>query len=172
MPSDTDVYFYETEEVYTKSDVIENFLPRSRWKWVPYIHACINCEVEPWRDTFVSAIDQKFNGKMHLFKIPAKSRYRWHRDVPQQCSINMVLNEYNSHTVFATNNEIPDIFYFTELKYKPLRWYLFNTQQLHSVSNYGDEDRILVSYRFDRSVTYKDLLFWYLNEYIVSKYKK
>lgn len=165
MQPTTKHFFRELPELYTKGDVINNFLPNAKFKWVPYIHACYNAPAPTFRDPFINALDEKFKGWFNLFKIPAKCCYGWHTDVPQKVAVNMVLDKFNSHTLFSRDNSNPDLYFFEELKYEPLRWYIFNTQVKHTVVNLGETDRILCSYRVPDEIDYETVVDWYFNEY-------
>ena len=155
--------------------IIENFLNIVEWKWVPYQNVAIDTktiesqilEVCP----LLSQFKEKFGGKFCLYKIPSQSVYTWHRDYSISCSLNMVLEEYNCHTVFdkskhPLDSSPPDqsnILSVIELKYEPKKFYIFNSQLTHSVTNL-DRDRTLVTYIFPKFLTsYYDIRDWYIS---------
>jgi hypothetical protein len=88
--------------------------------------------------------------------------YHWHRDNDIGCSLNMVLDVYNSHTLFTHSN--PKQVYLEaiiELNYKPNTWYIFNSQEKHSVINLDDRARVLFTLIMPKEVKYHDVVEWY-----------
>lgn len=82
--------------------------------------------------------------------MPPKSHYRWHIDNNgnRQTAINLVLNEFDTSMaiwrapgpwVRRFNSEIID------LRYKPLTYYVYNTQEEHCVYNFGVENRYMMT---------------------------
>jgi hypothetical protein len=82
--------------------------------------------------------------------MPPKSHYRWHIDNNgnRQTAINLALNEFDTCKniwrapvpwVRRYNTEIID------LNYRPLTYYLFNTQEEHCVYNFGTSNRYLLT---------------------------
>jgi len=162
--------YLHTDQYYTKKTELESFIStETEWKWVPNFFVSSSFNPEIFKDDFVKALDEKFNGKLSLYKIPAKSVYKWHVDTFHKWSINMVLETFDSHTLFL-KNQVDTILYFEELVYKPHEWVIFNTQNPHTVVNLDDRDRILVTYRKsfidDNSYSYQEVVDWYSNDYI------
>ena len=124
--------------------------------------------------------------KLHPFKagilrMEANSYYDWHVDTNRGAGLNLLLNNWDaSHCLFDSNpntrnkkqlskdaieeHDLLDEFRvtskFTELKYKPNTYYLFNVQQAHSVYNFSGV-RYLLTLEFleDRTkLNYQQLL--------------
>ena len=69
---------------------------------------------------------------------------------------------YNSHTLFTHAN--PKQFYvepIVELIYKPNTWYIFNSQEKHSVINLDGKERVLFTLIMPKEVKYHDVVEWY-----------
>jgi hypothetical protein len=74
----------------------------------------------------------------------------------------MVLEEYNSHSLF-THSERDNMYVepVVELKYEPETWYIFNSQERHSVINLDDRDRILFTLIMPKGTDYHNVVSWY-----------
>lgn len=161
----TEEYFQLLDQPCSVLDMVEQFIPHAKWAWVPYMTMCVNFDFIQddlyAMDPFLMAARKEIGGSLQLYKFPAKTFYNWHKDVVIQCSLNMLLKSYESHTMFSKGliNE-NNIHRLEMLTYVPKRWYAFNSKQLHAVSNFGNEDRILFTMIFP-STTYEELLVWY-----------
>jgi hypothetical protein len=105
-------------------------------------------------------LKKKYNFTMGLIRLDPHVCYNWHQDTKRGVGINMMINDVKSHCLFATHqiNEITTG--FTELKYKPHTYYLFNTQIPHMVINFA-EPRYMMTIEFAKDKTelnYKDLV--------------
>jgi hypothetical protein len=111
---------------------------------------------------------------MSVFKSWPNMFYKWHTDTYAAVHINMLLEDYNSKTLFEVEEPYPQVKMFTELKYTPGKWYLFNAQERHCVMNFDSRDRYLLSYTITKENTqgidnvYEHVLDWYKNEYLKS----
>jgi len=80
------------------------------------------------------------------YRFPAMSTYNWHTDRDRNCSINFLLTDNPNYlTVFRepTNNRI--IYNIRVCDYTPLQPVLFNTQVTHSVTNYSNQERYILT---------------------------
>jgi hypothetical protein len=155
----TDHLFYKLNAECTIIPKVLAFLPLAVWEWVPYQTVASNFPYHMINhDPFLRTIPKKFFPVLRLYKFPATSIYNWHRDSFIGCSLNMVLEDYNSFTLFNKQNEEPSIVDETiELKYEKQKWYLFNSQEMHLVANTGNVDRYLVSVSFPKIIQYKQV---------------
>jgi hypothetical protein len=157
-----DNYYYEIKETFQEIDKVRRFIPRANWQWVPYQTIAMNFDQSLDSDPFIKNIGTTFNGRLRLYKFPANYVYHWHRDNDIGCSLNMVLDVYNSHTLFTHSN--PKQVYLEaiiELNYKPNTWYIFNSQEKHSVINLDDRARVLFTLIMPKEVKYHDVVEWY-----------
>ena len=101
----------------------------------------------------------KFNFHVGVLKLPPSTCYKWHADTDRQVGINMLLEDNGSKCLFAENTEGVS-FPVVELVYKPSKYFVFNTRQQHTVLNFADEARYLLTVEFlgkDRGLTYADI---------------
>jgi hypothetical protein len=157
----TDHLFYKLNAECTIIPDVLKFLPTAEWKWVPYQTLATNF---PYRildnDPFLSSIPKKFHPTLRLYKFPARSVYNWHIDAVIGCSLNMVLDDYESVTLFKKEEDkkINIIDQTVELKYQKEKWYVFNSQATHMVANIGAVDRYLLSVSFPKMIKYNELI--------------
>ena len=169
--TDNSKFYHPTNIQYTKSQELSYFIENeSVWDWIPNFHVCKNFKQEFFKDDFLKAVHEKFGGFLSLYKVPAKCVYKWHKDGGHLWAINMVLDTFNSHTLFEERTE-NTLIYINELVYKPQEWFIFNTQEAHTVINMDSRDRILVTYRIGRSSldkwSYQEVRNWFMNEYTI-----
>lgn len=161
----TDDYYYKLNESCSLIDEITAHISKSLWMWVPFMYVDANFPTTIFnKDKFLTSIPKHFYPGFYLYKIPNQTVYNWHKDYEMSSSINMVLEDYHSHTLFLTSDytkESKMVSNIIELKYEPKTWYLFNSQQLHSVVNLDERDRYLLTVTF--RVPYNDVLEWYKN---------
>jgi hypothetical protein len=153
---------------------MRNFLSDIEWKWDP---AGMNIALKAKELEFkvleccswLAELKNQFGGSLQIYKIPNQCCYKWHRDTIIGCSLNIVLEEYNCHTIFNKSKHPLDfstdeshMSSIVELKYEPKKFYLFNSQIQHSVINL-DRDRMLVTYVFPKPTTYQLIKDWYIN---------
>jgi hypothetical protein len=163
-------YYLQLNETYSLADKAHDFVVhRAEWKYIPYIWVIDNspAKFETWikLDPFLMALHNKFHGWVDFYITRAHHAHSWHTDAAEKCSINMVFEEYNSHTLFSIKNEQVDIHEFKELKYQPNKWTIINTAKKHTVMNFESRDRFLMCYRPSGGTTYQTVVDWYKNEY-------
>ncbi len=158
-------FYFKINKPCTILDRVRDFIPHAKWTWVPYMNLAINFPADLIkRDEFLNSIPGEFKPTLRLYKFFSNSMYNWHRDAAIGCSFNMVLEDYNSYTLFNKENKINIVNNFIELTYEKEKWHLFNSQQLHAVVNLDPRDRYLLTVSFPKSVKYDQLLEWVKNE--------
>ena len=142
------------------------------------------------QEPILKKIHQKFPIKfMAITKINPDTCFVWHMDGKRGVAINMLIHANpNSKTLFGiggkyyseeeincddirteSNGTVDPksvVIKFIELKYKPKKFYLFNTRILHSVLNFT-ENRYLFTIEFEQDKTelsYKDIFEWLKTE--------
>ncbi len=166
-------YYLQLDDDYAHVEQAHDFVKnRATWKYVPYIWVVENSppKYETWikGDRLLSSLYSKFGGWVDFYITRAKHAHSWHTDAAEKCSINMVFEEYNAHTLFSLKNEKVDIHHFAELKYVPKKWTIINTEKKHTVMNFEDKDRFLMCYRVPPAVNFNDVVNWYNTEYKVN----
>ena len=123
-------------------------------------------------DPFLNAVKNKFGGTMFVFSHWPNMFYKWHVDSWAACNFNMLLDDYDSKTLFKVNAPNTEVINFTELKYEPNKWFLFNAQEPHCVMNFDNRSRLLLQWtvwkKDNEHLTniYESVLDWYKNEYL------
>jgi hypothetical protein len=90
--------------------------------------------------------------------MPPNTTYNWHVDSDRKVGLNMLLQDGQSHCLFATE-DFGVRCVVEELQYQPNSYYVFNTQVPHMVLNL-EQPRYLFSLEFldkDRGLTFDEL---------------
>ena len=169
MISESDCFF-ATKDFCQISNELERFIKRE--SFLDFTALADDDNGIFFSDPFIKFVYDTFPQRLmrspRIWKWPAKTKYFWHKDANNGCSINCVLKDYKSLTIFTdiesyTNNlEIKSI---VTLSYEPNRWYVFNSQMPHAIINYGDEDRYTVVLSFNRElgISFQEVVDWYKN---------
>ena len=155
----TNDLYYKLKQEPKFLDQVNEYAKTASWTWVPFMNISIDFQNKLGlklikQDETLSKLQSKFNAMMRLYMFPSMSVYNWHKDVEMGCSMNLVMDDYTAHTLFNTSDQKGIIDKVVELKYEKNKWYLFNSQILHSVINVDHKDRILLTITFPKSVTY------------------
>lgn len=119
-------------------------------------------------DPLLTAVYDRFapTWELHNFqihKLLPHSCYDWHVDGRNGSSLNCVLEEYDSLTFFY-DDTIPgreQVLDIVTMKYEPKKWYAFNPKIHHTVFNFGNVPRYMITAPLTATVTYSRLLEWY-----------
>jgi hypothetical protein len=157
--------FYKIETPCTIVDDVKKYIAENNitWTWVPYMTVSFDFQTNlgkllTEKDSTLKMLSTNFVGSMlRLYKFPSMTCYDWHRDASIGCSLNMLLEDYHSLTLFIPSSQRKILNPVVSLKYEKNFWYLFNSQVLHSVVNVDEEDRILLTMTFPTNVKYKDV---------------
>lgn len=111
-------------------------------------------------DPFLAKLHHAHPFQAGICKLTQNIVYDWHTDERRGASINLLLNElHSSHCLFKTQpGEL--VSGIRELDYEPGRYYLFNSQEEHTVINFH-RDRFLFTIEFveaKEALSYQDLL--------------
>jgi len=112
------------------------------------------------RDSFLRELRGRHNFTAAVLKMDLNSIYNWHVDDNRGVAVNMLLDGRDSHCIFTNDKGYDVVNSIRELRYKPERYYLFNTQTYHSVINFS-KPRYLFSLEFDEDkshLTYDQLV--------------
>jgi hypothetical protein len=168
----SDNLFYKIEKEPKFLNQVKEYVKTAAWTWVPFMSISIDFQktlglklIE--QDTVLKKLQSKFNAMMRLYMFPGMTVYNWHRDVEMGCSMNLVMDDYSAHTLFNPSDKKEIIDKVVELKYEKNKWYLFNSQILHSVINVDHTDRILLTITFPKGVTYNDVFEFLKSEGII-----
>ena len=105
---------------------------------------------------------------MGISKFYPFTNHRWHMDTDRGLSVNMLLEHERSHVLFKykdpeRNPGLIGCERIHEVNYKPQRFYLFNTQIEHTISNFeGERYTFIMKFVQDKSeINYYDVLKYY-----------
>jgi hypothetical protein len=127
-------------------DKIEN-LDESKWirarQQTVYLLNKKDFDLDP---EIVKIID-KFSGekRMAFLKLPPNTCYGWHQDVSRQASINMLIKGVNSMCIFGTKSIEEQFINLKKLEYKKNRYYLMDVTNPHTVFNFEEEERFVIT---------------------------
>lgn len=101
--------------------------------------------------------------RLQIHELLPNKCYDWHTDSRNGSSLNCAWGEYDSLTFFYNEStSLRDgVLDTITMKYEPKVWYAFNPQIPHSVFNFGDQTRYMVTASFEPTVSYADLVTWY-----------
>jgi len=111
------------------------------------------------QEPFFKKLAERYEFHAGVLRTDPYSVYDWHVDTRRGAGINMQLNfDGFSMCLFSTNENLVTRPIFP-VQYTPNEYYLFNTQQLHTVINF-DHPRYMLSVEFKKDkdeLTYEEL---------------
>jgi hypothetical protein len=128
---------------------------RATWAWSTF------ADTKFFQD-LSAGINQPFTAVYYRF--PAMSYYDWHTDRDRECSINFVLTDNPNYlTVFRAPTDNRIIYDIRVCDYTVLEPVLFNTQISHSITNYSNQTRYILTLASETAslTEVKDFLFSY-----------
>ena len=156
----TDKFFYEIPVLSSVANNMYNLAsttPNDRWIDY-YSFKAIPVPINYMVDSWWRKLYDLHPFKAGILRMEENSYYDWHVDTNRGVGLNLLLNNWDaSHCLFDGNpntrnkkqlskdaieeHDLLDEFRvtskFTELKYKPNTYYLFNVQEAHSVYNFS-----------------------------------
>jgi hypothetical protein len=92
--------------------------------------------------------------RLAIYRFLGKECYNWHIDAIRESSINMLITGFDSMCIFgkpAKNRRFTEI---VRLQHEPAQYYIMNVKKMHTVYNFGDETRHVLSIGLP-SITYE-----------------
>jgi hypothetical protein len=188
IPVNTDDYHFLLDlDLDSAIPLMRDFVSTAEWHWVPNMMLAKNVsEIQPIiidKLPWLGMLKEKFGGALNFYKTPSSAMYQWHQDSNIGCSLNMVMDEYHCHTLFALGKHPMDgsvgvqfydkdgkyrhtrfnIMKHIEMPYKPGKFSIFNNQKPHCVINMGGE-RVMVTWVYRKPTTYEEVKNFYLTE--------
>jgi hypothetical protein len=128
--------------------------------WFPHLELSIFSLVldDFSEDPEIVALIRHFGceSRLSVFRFPANSCYSWHRDSTRKCSINMLLQGFDSMCVFgdfAIKNKFTNI---ERLTHEHNAYYAMDVSKWHTVYNF-DDTRYVLSIGVPNN-TYEDVI--------------
>lgn len=95
--------------------------------------------------------------KLAIYRFSPNTCYKWHIDHNgRQCSINMLIEGYDSLTMFGTPVENGKFVNITKLVYQPDQYVLLNVHKFHTIFNFS-EPRYILSIGIPSPTSYADV---------------
>jgi hypothetical protein len=101
-------------------------------------------------DPFFTWLLARYNFIGGILKLDPYTCYDWHIDTRRGVGINMSLTPFDRSICAFAPNKDGAVFKIDELKYKPMTYYLFNTQVEHTVYNF-ETTRFIMSIEFAKN---------------------
>ena len=153
--------YYELEK---KSTITQSLIDTAHdsTEWIDYFN--FKARLVPpeilFQDEFFIWLVKRYDFIAGILKLDPYTCYDWHTDTKRGVGINMLLTPHaRSFCAFAPKKS-EQVFKIEELSYKPMTYYLFNTQVNHTVYNF-ETTRYLLSIEFAKEkheLSFEDLL--------------
>lgn len=138
-------------ELLNKSSITPQLLDlaHNSTEWIDYYN--FKAKLIPrellMEDDFFVWLAGRYDFIAGILKLDTYTCYDWHTDTKRGVGINMLLTPFD-RSVCAFKVDLNQyVFKIDELKYKPITYYLFNTQVPHTVYNF-ETTRYLMSIEF------------------------
>jgi len=143
--------YYEIEK---KSTITQSLVDTAydSTEWIDYFN--FKAKLVPpevlFQDEFFRWLVKRYDFIAGILKLDPYTCYDWHTDTRRGVGINMLLTPHaRSFCAFAPKKS-KQVFKIEELPYKPMTYYLFNTQVEHTVYNF-EATRYLLSIEFAKN---------------------
>lgn len=142
-------FFYPLKSTSTIRDHLRNRIKSAKEEdWQDIIEmSCLMLSVDDFKtEPEIIKLIEKFNcqPRLAIYRFAPNTCYKWHIDHPgRKCCVNMLIDGYDSLTMFgnpAPNGKYTDI---TKLIYEPNRYTLLNVHKFHTVFNFSEPRHIL-----------------------------
>jgi len=144
--------YYEVERKSTISSELLDFAMQPS-EWMDYYN--FKAKLVPpdllFKDRFFAWLLTKHNFIAGILKLDPYVCYDWHTDTRRGVGINMLLTPFNRSICAFAPDKHGMVFDIEELKYKPMTYYLFNTQVNHTVYNF-ETTRYILSIEFEEDL--------------------
>lgn len=138
-------------EIKTKSTIANEVLDYafSSVPWFPHY----NFSAKPIppdiiaKDNFFKWLHARYEFLAGVLKLDPYTCYNWHKDTRRGVGVNMLLTPHIRSVCAFADDSNKMVFNIDELKYKPITYYVFNTQNNHTVYNF-EMTRYLLSIEF------------------------
>jgi len=151
-------------ELLNKSTITQGLLDiaHNTTEWIDYFN--FKAKLVPpevlFQDDFFRWAVKRYDFIAGILKLDPYTCYDWHTDTRRGVGINMLLTPHSrSFCAFAPDRD-EQVFKIEELLYKPMTYYLFNTQVEHTVYNF-EATRYLLSIEFAKEkhqLSFNDVL--------------
>lgn len=95
------------------------------------------------------------SSRLSIFRFFGNECYNWHTDAVRMTAINMLITGFDSMCIFGKPAPARRLTNIRKLQHEPDQYYLMNVKQMHTVYNFGNEIRYILSLGLPNT-TYKD----------------
>lgn len=151
-------YFQELSVTSSIAKLAKEFAVSNK-TWSRYYNfdaALLPIEVVVQEPLFILMSNYGLSFNVGILKMGPNTCYKWHEDTDRLVGINMLLEDTKSQCLFADSTD-PVTFPFVELKYKPEKYYIFNTKIPHTVFNFQGYRYILSIQFANKNLNYEGL---------------
>lgn len=113
-------------------------------------------EGDPLIVSLVEHFQCKAHRRLSLFRFLPWTCHSWHVDLQRYAAINMLLEGWDSATLFGTRATGVNLTNLQLLEYEPDRYYLLNSKCTHTIINYS-RPRFLLSIGIPEQYSFKDV---------------
>ena len=151
-------------EIGIKSTITQSLLDNAHNsnEWIDYFN--FKAKLVPpevlFQDEFFKWLVKRYDFIAGILKLDPYTCYDWHTDTRRGVSINMLLTPHTKSFCAFAPKKSEQVFKIEELSYKPITYYLFNSQVNHTVYNF-ETTRYLLSVEFAKEkheLSFEDLL--------------
>jgi hypothetical protein len=170
-----------TDTVEYIKTFIENSNEANTWIWastnLPNTHIPNNkmCDID--FGTYINGFINDWGASLSILKVPPNSHVPWHIDVKiaRRCVINTPLTLYLNSLTFVTNAPVSDTNLCKEIEYNTFKMpyqldkmYLLNSQKYHSVFNFDDDIRYVISF-CSEFLNYQEACKYFKNKDLINR---
>jgi hypothetical protein len=85
------------------------------------------------------------SNRLAIYRFFGKECYNWHIDSVRDSSINMLITGFDSMCIFGNPAPMRRFTEITRLQHEPAQYYIMNVKKMHTVYNFGNETRHVLS---------------------------
>jgi hypothetical protein len=163
--------FYRLQSTSTITQHLKNKISSAKEEdWIELLEmSCLLLSIDDFitETKLVKFInDMKCHEKIAIYRFAPNTCYKWHIDHPgRKCSINMLIEGYDSMTVFGEPARNGRFVNLSKLEYYPDSYVLLNVHKFHTVFNFS-EHRYVLSIGIPATATYADVKQYIINNNI------
>lgn len=154
-------FFYRLNSISSLREHLLNRIAESSeddWKTIIEMN-CLLLTIDDFKTdpNLVKLIEHtKCQHKLAIYRFKPNTCYKWHIDhAGRNCCINMLLDGYDSLTLFGTPSINGQMINITKLVYEPNKYVLLDVHKFHTVFNFS-EYRYLLSIGIPSSISYEE----------------
>lgn len=174
--SELDIEMQDSSIIFLKSFIDQS----ENWIWKSSnLHLITMSNEDLISNDFGNAMNdfiKEFYSTLTILKVPPFSHVPWHIDVDpcRRCVINVPITMYPKSLTFVTTASLKigedtgDNYSTYKIPYELKKMYLLNSQKYHSVFNFDNNSRYVISF-CSEFTTYPEALMYFKNKNLVNR---